>query len=359
MIIAQVIGDLRIGGAERLFVNLANSLEAETVVILVGQGAIKRDLQKSLDSRIKVYESPVRKRLLVTDLMRLARLFKELRCDVVHTHMFWANLYGSVAAALAGVPAIITSEHGRNEWKRPWHRWLESQVIGRIVGRRLCVSKDILDRRRDVDGIPASKLEISPNGTSIPELDLDGDPRQTVIGSVGRLVKEKDFPTLVEAMSGLVKAGYEWRLEIVGDGPARGEIEDAIRTNNAEDYVSLIGVDQDVGRWLRRWSIFASSSIQEGQPIALLEAMAHGLPCVATAVGGVPDTLADGLEGIIVPPGDAQALSEALEKLIKNKEFRDDCGIAARQRVVRDFSIGALASRCLEIYQMELAEQGN
>ena len=359
MIIAQVIGDLRIGGAERLFVNLANSLDAETVVVLVGQGAIKRDLRESLDSRIKVYESPVRKRALVTDLMRLARLFEELKCNIVHTHMFWANLYGSIAAALADVPVAITSEHGRNEWKRPWHRWLESQVISRIAKRRLCVSKDILERRRDFDGIPESKLEISPNGTPVPELDRDGRPRETVIGSVGRLVKEKDFPTLVEAVSRLVQEGYNWRLEIVGEGSARGEIEHAITTNDAEQNVALIGVDQDVGRWLRRWSIFASSSIQEGQPIALLEAMAYGLPCVATAVGGVPDTMADGLEGIIVPPGDAQALSEALKTLIQDEVICKRLGGAARQRVVREFSIDALARRCLEIYQTELAKQGN
>jgi glycosyltransferase involved in cell wall biosynthesis len=359
MIIAQVIGDLRIGGAERLFVNLANSLEAETVVILTGQGAIQRDLQESLDSRIKVYESPVRKRLLVPDLIRLARLFRKLRCNVVHTHMFWANLYGSVAAALAAVPVTITSEHGRNEWKKRRHRWLESRVISRSAKRRLCVSQDILDRRRDVDGIPASKLEVSPNGTSIPELDHGGNSRELVIGSVGRLVKEKDFPTLVEAVSRLAQAGYEWRLEIVGGGPAREAIESAIRANQAQDFVSLVGVQQDVGRWLRRWSIFASSSIQEGQPIALLEAMAYELPCVATAVGGVPDTLADGSEGLIVQPGHADALFRALQEMIDNEKLRNKLGTAARQRVIRDFSIGALAGRCLEIYQMELEVQGN
>jgi glycosyltransferase involved in cell wall biosynthesis len=280
MIIAQVIGDLRIGGAERLFVNLANSLKADVVVILTGRGEIRRELQQSLGPQIRVYESPVRKRALVTDLVRLARLLKKLNCNVVHTHMFWSNLYGSIAAALASVPVMVTSEHGRNEWKKPQHRWLERHVISRIASRRLCVSRDILERRRDVDGVPQEKLEVAPNGVPVPQLDGVEFEREDVIGSVGRLVKEKDYPTLVEAMSLLVKLGHKWRLEIVGEGPAKPDIEKAIREYDIRDHVKLAGVQQDVGPWLNRWSIFASSSIQEGQPMALLEAMAYGLPSV-------------------------------------------------------------------------------
>jgi glycosyltransferase involved in cell wall biosynthesis len=358
MTIAQVIGDLRTGGAERLFVNLANSLGSGTVVVLIGQGEIRKDLLGSLNPDIDVYEIPVRKRALISDLIRLARLFSRLNCSVVHTHMFWANLYGSIAARVSSVPVVVTSEHGRNEWKRPWHKWLERRIISRVAARRLCVSEDILVRRRDFDGVPESKLEVSPNGTPIPAIDRRPSDREPVIGSVGRLVKEKDFPTLVQAMSQLVRLGHAWRLEIVGEGPARADIEKAIKVNDASQYVELVGMQQDVGRWLQRWSVFASSSIQEGQPIALLEAMAYGLPCVATSVGGVPDTLANETEGIIVPPRDSNALAEALDKVIKNSKLRMDLGAAARQRVVQDFSIDALANRCIGIYRSELAVHG-
>ena len=240
MIIAQVIGDLKIGGAERLFVNLANSLNADIVVILIGRGEIRRDLQQGLGSQIRVYESPVRKRALVTDLIRLARLLKKLNCAVVHTHMFWSNLYGSLAAALASVPVMVTSEHGRNEWKKPRHRWLERHVISRIASRRLCVSRDILERRRDVDGVPHEKLEVAPNGTPVPQLHDDEVERENVIGSVGRLVREKDYPTLVEGHVLVVERGHNWRLEIVGEGPAKPDIEKAIREHDVSDYVALV-----------------------------------------------------------------------------------------------------------------------
>ena len=221
------------------------------------------------------------------------------------------------------------------------------------------MSRDILERRRDVDGVPQEKLEVAPNGTPVPHLQDDAVERENVIGSVGRLVKEKDYPMLVEAMSLLVKRGHKWRLEIVGEGPAKPDIEKAIRDYAVSDYVELAGVQQDVGSWLNRWSIFASSSIQEGQPMALLEAMAHGLPCVATAVGGVPDTLADKRQGLVVPSGNATDFSNALHSLIENREKRIEYGQAARQRAVREFSIDALADRCLEIYKSELAGKGN
>lgn len=352
MNVAQVIGDLRIGGAERLFVDLANSLDPrKTFVVLLNETPVEQDLRQNLDPSIPVHVSPVRKRSAVIDLPRLSGLFRRLRCDVVHTHMFWSNLYGSIGGAMARVPAVITSEHGRNEWKRPWHRWIESGIVSRIADKRLCVSQDILQRRRDVDGIPEDKLVLVPNGTRLPrKIDRrPGDP--FTVGSVGRLVKEKDYPTLVRAVALLARSGLDCRLEIVGDGPARKDIDMAVEAAGIGDRVCLAGIRHDVESWLRRWTVFASSSVQEGQPIALLEAMAHGLPCVATQVGGVPDTIRHGTEGILVPPGDAEALAEALAKLAGDRATQAALGDAARARVVRDFSIDSLAARCLDIYR--------
>ena len=265
MIVAQVIGDLRIGGAERLFVDLANSLSPrDTFVVLLNDSEVEPNLRQSLKSEISVQVCPVRKRTFFIDLLRLARLFRRMECDVVHTHMFWANLYGSVGAALANVPVVVTSEHGRNEWKRAWHKWMESKLVSRIADRRLCVSQDILERRRDVDGVPRGKLELLPNGTRIPDEFSHDMAGLLLVGSVGRLVKEKDFPTLVKAVSLLNKGRHECRLEIVGEGPARADIERVIEAEGLADRVELAGSQQDVGQWLRRWSVFASSSVQEG-----------------------------------------------------------------------------------------------
>lgn len=352
MVIAQVIGDLRIGGAERLFVDLANSLSAEkVVVVLINPEPVEPNLEESLAAHIELVRLPITKKSALRGIPRLARLFKDRKVQVVHTHMFWANLYGSLAALIARVPVVVTSEHGRNEWKRPWQKWLEARLISRIAYRRLCVSRDILERRRDVDGVPAALLCLVPNGTTIPpDADAVGHD-STIIGSVGRLVPEKDFPTLVRAIDRLLQQGYECRLELVGDGPSRADIEAAIEAGGLGNAVMLAGTQKNVDAWLRRWTIFASSSIQEGQPVALLEAMAHALPCVATAVGGVPDTLADEREGIVVPPRDVDALAAALARLLDDPALRRKLGSEARERVKRDFSVDSLAARCLGIYR--------
>jgi glycosyltransferase involved in cell wall biosynthesis len=353
--IAQVIDDLRVGGAERLFVDLVNALpEDEKFVILLNENEVIPNLEASLRPEIDVYKIRIRKRTLYLDIVRFARLLRKLKCDVVHSHTFWANFYGSVAARMAHVPVIVTSEHGRNEWKRGWHKWIESEVISRCAQHRLCVSQDILERRRDVDGIPGERLMLVPNGTVVPGMDDHREPDGIVIGSVGRLVVAKDYPSLVRALGLLRKRGIECRLEIVGAGPEESSIIDEVNRLSLNRYVTLAGFQQNVGDWLSSWTIFAVSSINEGQPVALLEAMARGLPCVVTSVGGIPDTLENEKEGLIVSPRDPEALAGALHRLIENPKLRRQLGSSARDRVCRDFSIDALASGCCDIYRSAL-----
>ncbi len=354
MVVAQVIGDLSIGGAERLFVNLCNALDVDKViVVLVGEADATPNLRNDLHEDVEVCTVRVRQRSWIWDVWKLSRLFRKSGCDVVHTHMFWSNLYGSLAAGLAGVPVIVTAEHGRNEWKRNWHKWVEVNVISRYADTRLCVSQDILQRRRDEDGIPGDLLEMVPNGTIVPPT-VDGEKQANVIGSVGRLVDAKDYPTLIRAIGVLARRGSETRLEIVGEGLERKVIEETIRAEGVESRVTLTGSQTNVGDWLARWSVFVSSSVREGQPVALLEAMAAGLPCVVTAVGGVPDTLAHGVEGIVVPPQSPEALAAGIQKLLDSVELRNSYGRAARERVIREFSIDTLASKCQKIYTSAL-----
>jgi len=351
LVVVQVIGELRIGGAERMFVDLCNALDVDkTIVVLTGDSDLQPNLRSELRRDIEVHCVRVRRRTWVRDVWTLSRLLRDAGCDVVHTHMFWPNLYGSLSARLAGVSAIITSEHGRNEWKRRWHKWLEVNVISRYADARLCVSQDILRMRKDVDGVPEDMLRIVPNGTVVPSLLPRAEHQGTVIGSVGRLVSAKDYPMMIRAVSILVSRGVNVKLEIVGEGEEREAIEASIRKEGVESEVTLAGSQTNVSDWLARWRIFVSSSVREGQPVALLEAMAAGLPCVVTAAGGVPDTLADGVEGIIVPPGDPEALADGIQQLLGDAELSGTYGRAARERVIRDFSIESLASTCRQIY---------
>lgn len=359
MKVVQVIGDLRVGGAERLFVDLVNALDCEQKsIVLLNSADVSPNLMACLNPEIDIHKVRIRKRTLLVDILQLARVLRRLECDVLHSHMFWTNLYCSLAGVVAGTPVVVTSEHGRNEWKRRRHRWIERRVISPLTKYRLCVSQDILERRRNVDGIPESKLVLVPNGTRIPRIsnkNLNGPP---IIGSVGRLVEAKDLVTLIRAIALLRARGYGAMLRIVGDGPEKARIQEEIDRLDLTGAVHLLGFKSDVGSFLKECTVFASSSIREGQPIALLEAMAHGLPCVATRVGGIPDTMENDVEGIVVPPCQPDLMADALQRLLDKPDLRLALGESARARVIREFSIDALAEKCLAIYESALGDQG-
>lgn len=348
--VCHLIGSLKYGGAERQVVNLLNHLPVSKRFIMLLERSSESGLGDALDPEITWETVPLRLRRLPLDILRVARLLRRWRIDILHTHMFWANLVGAVAARLAGVRVVVTSEHGKNEWKRFHHRWLERVVISPLVDLRLCASEDILCLRRDRDGIPADRLAYIPNGTLVPPVVEQRERRVPVIGTVGRLVPAKDYPGLIAAAAGLRDAGVPFRLCIVGDGPERSCIQAVIESHALEAQVELLGARNDVSACLRSFDIFVMSSIREGQPLALLEAMAHGLPVVATRVGGIPGTLAHGEEGLLVEAGDCLSLQQALTSLITDPARRRTLGENARRRVERDFSINAVTDRVASTY---------
>lgn len=350
--VAHIIGSLGIGGAERNLVNLLNAMDCEfKAVICLGQVPAGHSFRSDLDPGVEQRFLPVRLRGLPCGIWRVAAVLKSMRVNVVHTHMFEPNLFGAMAARLAGVPVVVTSEHGENPWKKWFHRWLERWVISPLVDIRLCVSDQILARRRDLDGVPAEKLVMMVNGTKVPARSPQRSPSSVpVIGAVGRFITAKGYPHLLEAVGELRRRGYQFKVCLVGDGPEMGHIREVIGRLQLEGAVSLPGLVPDVDRWYERFDIYVSSSIREGQPVAQLEAMAHGLPVVATDVGASAKTLRHGREGLIVPSGDPLALANAIADLLDDPERWAAYGARARARVEKDYSVKAVAEYHLKIY---------
>lgn len=357
MSVVHVIGQLNVGGAERHFVSLLNAMTGvERSAVFVSELQPGTTLHHALDASVGQHTARVRRRSLPVGIWRLARLFRRLRADVVHTHMYWPNLCAVPAARLAGVPVVITTEHGENRWKKAHHRFLERRVISPLTDRRFCVSEDILKARRARDGVPAEKLELCPNGTAVPDEAAVGSNSQVpVIGTVGRAVAEKDHGNLLEAVRILSEAGRRLRVCVVGDGPCLAELKQRVANAGLTSAFEFPGMVMDVDVWYRRFDLFVLSSRQEGQPVALLEAMALGLPCVATDVGAIGATMKQGKEGTVVPPQDAAALAAGIAGLLDDDRLRRAQGEAARERVRRDFSIEAVARRHLECYREALA----
>ena len=355
--LAQVIDGLRVGGAERHFASMLNTIECESrIAVFFGRTSAEASFYDTLDPAVEQHFLRIRRRRLPIDILRLAMLLRRSKCNVVHTHMFWANLYGSIAAKLAGIPVVVTTEHGENPWKCNYHRWLERNVTSCLVDRRFCVSSSILKKRRDLDRIPAELLTLTANGTPIPPIAPERTGKGPIsIGAVGRFVRPKDYPRLLAAAAKLMNNGHNFRLYIVGDGPDLDSIQNLIDELELADIVVLPGLVTDITSYYNRFDIFVSSSLREGQPIALLEAMAHRLPIVATDVGAVAETVQDGVCGIIVPPENADSLASALEKLIVDKSLRQRFAKNARRRVEERYSIESVANFYLASYRDLLA----
>lgn len=351
--VAQVIGRLSVGGAEKHFVSLLNEIDArDRLAVFTSPDVDGPSLEEQLDSSITIVRCPVRKRTAVRDVLRLAGVFRESGVDVVHTHMFWPSLYGVLAARVARVPVIVTTEHGENKWKKRRHRLMERYAISRFAQRRFCVSESILKLRRDSDGVPADRLVLTANGTRVP-----GEPAtlwtsdEPLIGTVGRIVQAKNYRAFVDTIAEVRSRGYRVSGCIVGDGPLLDDIHDHISRLGLSDFIETPGMVQDVGSWYRRFDIYLLSSDQEGQPVSLLEAMSYGLPVVSTDVGAISKTMRHGVEGLIAEAGDVSGLADAVCRYLDDRALAASCAASARNRVIRDYSIGAIARHYEDAYR--------
>ena len=352
--VAHFIGTLRIGGAENQVVLLANALDKEIfnshVIVMHGDGVGFRD---AIVPDIDIYSIEYRRRNALASLYRLWRYLRANRIDVLHCHMYHAITKGSLVGRLAGVPVVLTSEHGKNTWKRWRQHAVERYIVNRLVDKRVAVSEDIRNIRIRDDGVAPDDIIVLPNSvnTDVPPSENVARPR--VVGTLGRMVDAKDFPVLVQAIGILRDQGQEVYLKFAGDGSERDRLEKLVDELNMNDRVEFLGM-QPASSFLESIDIFAMSSKREGVPVALLEAMAHGLPIAATSVGGIPEVVTDGKEGLLCKSGDAVALSENIKRLMEDTDLRITLGNNARQKVTACYGIDSVASQWSDLYMQLL-----
>lgn len=355
MRIAHLIGRVGLGGAERLVVNLLNALVEERPMLVLTDKRQENELLSELDPRIEVLRVQVRRSRLPRDVLRLANALRSRDINVLHSHMFGASLNAALAARVGRIPVFVTSEHGRNPWKKAWHRWVERNVISRYANIRICVSEDIRDVRLQNDRIAPEKLLVIPNGSRLGERGGDEVHATPEILAVGRLIEAKDYPTLLQAAGLLRDRGRRFVLKIAGDGPLRESLARDSATAGLDSHVEWLGSRRDVDVLMQACDVFVLSSIREGQPMVLLEAMSAARPIVATRVGGIPKTVNDGTEALLVPAGDPSALAAAIERLLDDRTLARQLGENARTRMREEFSIEAVAQAHLRLYERLLS----
>jgi glycosyltransferase involved in cell wall biosynthesis len=294
-------------------------------------------------------------------LVELYRLLRRERPDILHASSSKAGVLGRLAGFLAGVPIRIFTVHG---WAFAAHagtagrlyRWAD-RLVRPLTTTTICVSERELQAGLAARTCRADQTVVIPNA-----VDVAGAPRSRTAGrerplilAVGRLKAPKDFPTLVRALGKLTPGSFE--ALIVGEGPDRGRLEDDIEALGLAERVRLAGERRDVPELLAGADVFVLSSASEGMPVSVLEAMAAGLPIVASRVGGVPEQISDGETGLLVEAGDPDELAAALARLTQDAGLRRRLGAAARARAEQAFDLEPFRRAHVELYSRELAKR--
>ncbi len=336
------------GGAERLVVELArrlNSARFDPAVACFRQEAFAEELAAA---GRPCHVVPKRRPFDLALLFRLLRLLRRERIALVHAHDIQSGAYGTLAARLSRRPVILTV-HGLGIFRQKRSASLLPR-LGRWAHRVVFVGEWLKKAADDEFGVRPRHARVIHNGVDVsafrpggPAPELAGElglPRDSlVVGSVGNLREVKDVSTLLRGFAQAVERVPNAVLVLVGDGPERGALEQLVAELGLSERVRFAGARSDVARLLPLFDVFALSSKTEGISVALLEAMACGLPVVATRTGGNPEVVTEGQTGRLVPVGAPEELGQALADLLPDAQTRQSYGRRARQRVEQHFSL--------------------
>ena len=290
---------------------------------------------------------------------RLWQLLVRERIDIVHAHMLRANVPAALLARLAGVPVVISHEHGSSLYDHPVRRALNVHIVGRLSDVVLAVSE--WDRANLITGgMSADRVRVLPNG--ILPLPSGADVRAELapddvplVGAVGRLDPVKGYDDLIGAVRALKDRGTAVRCVIAGVGPDETRLRGLIDELGLQDDVRLLGLRDDVASLLRAFDVAVMSSHSEGSPLAIIEYMAAGLPIVATRAGGISELISDGEHALLVDPQDPAALADGLERILSDPALGARLGASAQARQVAehdlDRTIGLLEDLYVGLYE--------
>lgn len=363
--VAQVIPSLQVGGLQKVVVRLVDRFRGRMdhlVLTPAGDGPLRPRFGPGVDV-IALAERPGSPKL---NALRMARVFRAWRPDVVHTRN-WTCIDAILGARLAGVPVVIHGEHGREAGDPEGRNGLRRRVrrlLAPLVTEFVAVSRDLARWLVEDVGVPPAKVTQIYNGVdteAFSPADKEAARRTlgirdgaVVIGTVGRLDPVKDHRGLLEAFGRTARHPHA-QLVVVGDGPCRAELEQVGRRLGLDGRVLMLGERQDVARILRALDVFVLPSLGEGISNALLEAMASGLPVIATRVGGNPELVDHDVTGMLVSPRSAEALAAAFDRYLSDPGLIRKHGEAGRQRALHDFSLERMFGAYDSLYSRLLA----
>ncbi len=362
----HLITELSAGGAQSALARLLSGIDRCRYAPVVacyynGDGMVAQKI-RALD--VPVHDLGMHKKWRVDAFARLAGLMRSERPTILHTWMFHANVPGRVLGRSLGVPVIISSE--RTMASESPTRYRLNAATARYADAIICVSQNVADFARDHIHLPAEKLRVVPNGidlSTVRQRDgtlqrLPGEPVKLLY--LGRLTEVKGVRDLIEAAKILAAAtpANSWRLTLMGDGALRAELEARIAENGLQTQITLIPAHADALQRIAEYDALVLASHWEGMPNVAIEAMAAGIPVVATAVGGTPEVVLHGETGLLVPANNPAAFAGAMATVIADDALRARMGAAGRTRAEESFTVQAMVRRTETIYEQLLVAKG-
>ena len=359
--VLHLVQGLDVGGLEYMVVALVNRLNRKKFLPNICCFDTLGELQNNLLNDTK---TTLLKRKPGIDFFypfKLAALLKKDQADILHLHNSTAFFYGVLAGKIAGIRRIIYTEHARDVAPNIKVRIMDkilSYMTDRIVVvaeflKRNLVHKEWINPEiistiyNGIDGDQFSR-EFDREGI-IKELSVS--PAANLIGIVARLDPIKNHRCLIKAMKKVSTIFSDAVLLVIGDGPLREELEELVTEEQLQDNILFLGTRNDIPRLLSMLDIFVLCSLSEGLPLTILEAMAAGKPIVASAVGGIPEVIDHGIDGILIPSDDSDRLAEAISELLHDDKKRDDMGEKARKKFEERFTIQTMVERYEELYE--------
>jgi glycosyltransferase involved in cell wall biosynthesis len=350
-----VIDSLDVGGAERYVVDLARTLHArcDVTVACSTAGPLATELDAAGVAVRPLTRRLVKRRFSPLYAWALRRLVARGHFDVVHAHLYASEAAAAIATMGRRVPLVVT-DHTEGPWRGRGAEAVSRWTYAR-ARRVMTVSEAIRERLIRDFGVPAQRITYVPNAVVPlrPGRGMDGPrgpQRRLRVGRVARLEPEKGVDVFLQAVARLAPRFRDVDFVVIGDGPLHGRLVALAERLDVADRVRFLGLRPDARALIERLDVLAVSSITDGSPLVVLEAMGVGVPVVGTAVGGIPDQVRDGRDGLLVAPRDADGLAAALASVLADGALRRRLGESARRRAAQQFSYEAFLARVEGVY---------
>jgi glycosyltransferase involved in cell wall biosynthesis len=360
-----IIDTLQIGGAENQVITLATALSKDPYRVQVC--CLRRPIQAAtLQARgIPFVSLNMRLRYWPVAVYKLFRLIRQVKPQIVHTHLGGADFWGKLVSIFAGVPVIFTTKHGMPQWKNRI-QLITERLENLYTDKVIAVSEEIRQYILKQRVISPEKIITIPNSVDIERFSqADSRDRkraeigvissELLIGTVARLVQVKRLDYLLEAAHTVCEKLPETRFVIIGDGPLREKLEvQASQLNLLPQKVMFLGSRVDIPELLSALDIFVLSSETEGLPVSMLEAMAALKPVIVPKVGAIPQVILDRQNGLLISPHDPAGLAEAILTLAEDDTLRRSLAVKGNRTVETRYSTNAISSQILALYDRAL-----